>query len=888
VRRRLLGLTDLKALEHGIAKDAFKALSGDDKATCRDLAKRNSAGLKQLGKDLKGLQQGLRFNPQPAALEALRAIEAMPAESAEEVAAKEAAYHAVLSSASHSPLALAADLAVGAFLLPKTPDTLTHVPTTESLHAVLTGAATTHDPDSAHAPACQAARDACRVARVFHWPLAFPQVFAQGGFDCVLANPPWERIKLQEEEFFATRHTAVAEARNKAERARRIQWLSEGLLAQHLYPGDAMHHTPAESDSEKRLFAEFITARRTAEAASVFAHVDGADGGRYRLTGVGDVNTYALFAETILQIHAEQGRAGFLVPTGIATDDTTKGYFSHIAQSGRLVSLLAYENEEFIFRDVHHAFRFCMVTLGASPTAKFAFFARQPEQVHDRRRQFELTSNEFRLLNPNTLTCPIFRSARDAELTKKLYRTAPVLVREGAGADGNPWGISFMRMFDMANDSHLFLDAPGTGRLPLYEAKLIHHFDHRWATYRPDGETREFTPDEKRAPTTTIAPRYWVPQRAVWLRVSTLPEGLRKALEHQYEIGVVLGVTQLLFGWLLADRRRQGVYLSWQEFVAEHPYAQRVAPTSLGLCGDNPPCLQPPDDDYLPAEGSFEVFMSNERTSSAWYAIDPTALDMVLGWTGRHRGRLPQPERALESADDVLALADVWLESSCPKWLMGWRDVCRATDERTVIASALPLVAVNHKTPLWFAAKASTPALDAALLGNFAALVLDYIARQKVGGSSMSYFHIKQLPVLPPDRYTKVDQLFIAPRVLELTYTAHDMAPWAQALGHDGPPFGFDPERRAMLRAELDARYARLYGLTRDELRYILDPADVAGADYPTETFRVLKASELREFGEYRTRRLVLEAWDRQHKTENGPIAELRPSGAADDQEESV
>jgi hypothetical protein len=196
---------------------------------------------------------------------------------------------------------------------------------------------------------------------------------------------------------------------------------------------------------------------------------------------------------------------------------------------------------------------------------------------------------------------------------------------------------------------------------------------------------------------------------------------------------------------------------------------------------------------------------------------------------------------------------------------MGWRDVCRATDERTMIASALPLAAVNHKTPLWFAAQEWTPSLNAALLGNLSALVLDYAARQKVGGTSMSYFHVKQLPVLPPDRYTEADLSFIVPRILELTYTAHDMAPWAQALGHDGPPFAFDPDRRAVLRAELDACYARLYGLTREELQYILDPADVAGADYPTETFRVLKASEQRKFGEYRTRRLVLEALDRQY-----------------------
>jgi hypothetical protein len=101
------------------------------------------------------------------------------------------------------------------------------------------------------------------------------------------------------------------------------------------------------------------------------------------------------------------------------------------------------------------------------------------------------------------------------------------------------------------------------------------------------------------------------------------------------------------------------------------------------------------------------------------------------------------------------------------------------------------------------------------------------------------------------------------PRVLELTYTAEDMRPFAQDLGYDGPPFRWDPERRALLRAELDAYYAYLYGLTRRELEYILDPSAVMGEDYPSETFRVLKEDEVKEFGEYRTQRLVLEAWDR-------------------------
>ncbi|WP_456324681.1 hypothetical protein, partial [Desulfonauticus submarinus] len=76
------------------------------------------------------------------------------------------------------------------------------------------------------------------------------------------------------------------------------------------------------------------------------------------------------------------------------------------------------------------------------------------------------------------------------------------------------------------------------------------------------------------------------------------------------------------------------------------------------------------------------------------------------------------------------------------------------------------------------------------------------------------------------------------------------------------PPFIWNDDRRAKLKAELDAYYAKLYGLNEEELRYILDPQDVFGEDFPGETFRVLKEKEIKQFGEYRTKRLVLQAWE--------------------------
>jgi hypothetical protein len=225
--------------------------------------------------------------------------------------------------------------------------------------------------------------------------------------------------------------------------------------------------------------------------------------------------------------------------------------------------------------------------------------------------------------------------------------------------------------------------------------------------------------------------------------------------------------------------------------------------------------------------------------------------------------------RAAEFKTPLLTLLDDWMEQRSPKWFFGFRNITNATNERTFIGTVIPRFAVGHSMPLMFFD--GSVGKTAALIGSFSSLVMDYVARQKVGGTNMTYGFIKQFPVLPPDQYTPADLAFIVPRVLELTYTAHDLQAWGHDLtaydprptAEKGRPFAWNPERRAQLRAELDAYYARLYRLTRDELRYILDPKEVMGADYPSETFRVLKEGEMRNLGEYRTRRLVLEAWDR-------------------------
>jgi hypothetical protein len=196
------------------------------------------------------------------------------------------------------------------------------------------------------------------------------------------------------------------------------------------------------------------------------------------------------------------------------------------------------------------------------------------------------------------------------------------------------------------------------------------------------------------------------------------------------------------------------------------------------------------------------------------------------------------------------------------KWLVGFRRICRATDERTTILDLFPKYGCGDSIALVLLTINSNNLL-AGLIANFSSLVFDFITRQKLGGTTLNMFYVKQLPVIPPETYTPEDIEFISSRVVELVYTAWDMQPFAKDMGYEGKPFIWDEPRRALLRAELDAYYAKLYGLTRDELRYILDPADLYGQDFPSETFRVLKNNEIKKYGKYRTQRLVLEAWDK-------------------------
>ncbi|WP_171162539.1 Eco57I restriction-modification methylase domain-containing protein [Streptomyces sp. I05A-00742] len=756
----LLGTTP-KLLADGLPDEAFKVLEGDESKLVRNLKARNASERERWQAALwHGANQDALFSEQHA-LEisnaslssSTSAITNARSEVLEDVRNQARAYHELTTSKDYLRALELADAWCAAFVWHKAEKAAPPALTTDSLLAL-------HSADGGASLPAGTVEEVARLReeyRFFHWHLEFPEVFRvpadpaapgvdartgwKGGFSCVLGNPPWERVKLQEQEFFATRDEKVATAANKAARERLI---------------DALADSAEESD--RALHAEFVAARRLSEGVSHLLR----GSGRFPLTGRGDVNTYAVFAEAASLGIAPTGRFGLVLPTGIATDATTAPFFSDLVRSSRLASFLDFENEAFILsRDVHHSVRFSLLTVTGQgervEQASFAFGTRHMEDLDERR--FAMPPEEILLVNPNTGTLPVFRSRRDAEITLGIYRRVPVLKREpdaeGKGAT-NPWGLTFMTMFHMANDSHLFrgkaeLEAegwklkgnvftdPSDGRryLPLYEAKMLHHFDHRLGTY--EGQTQaqanvgtlpRVTPEQHDDPDFAPLPRYWVPE--------------------------------------------------------------------------------------------FDVD-SGKRDKK----LNP------IMWPGV-ASRLRERE---------------WWHG----WLMGWRDIARSTDTRTMIGSALPAYGVGDKFLL-----ALAPQAPAILLAIFDSFVFDYVTRQKASGTALKYFTVRQLPAVTPNELSQMDGLlggcatsWIVNRSLELSYTSRDMAEFAKCNGDEGAPFRWDGERREHLRAELDSALFHAYGLGRDDVDYVM------------ETFPTVKKREQAIYGTYHTKDLILDAYNR-------------------------
>jgi hypothetical protein len=736
----LLGVFSLEALTHGIPDAAYKPLAGDDKAVAKVFAARNKEDIKGQGR--LGLFDGPTTIAVPPALAAdALALRSLPEDSEGDITQREQAFERFRANPVLTRYELAADLYTAAFLIPKVkPGAIGLSSRTEA-----EGSASPTTPQNPEFPGMPlvpvtshvwrvlengqilgqlagAARQAASLARAFHWPLEFPHILLNRdeqlrGFDVVLGNPPWEVMQLSEEEYFTQRAPEVAEL-SGAKRKRAIAELEQ---------------------THPAMFTAYIDDLRVYQSGNEFARASG----RFDLSAQGKVNTYALFAELFSSLGSCEGRAGIIVPTGIATDSTNAAFFGDLVSRKRIVSLHDFQTGLGFFDRIGHArYKFCLLTLGSktagTDTIAFSFFSRTAEEFADRRRHFNLTPKQISAVSPNSKTAPIFRTQHDADISARIYERVPVLLNERRGIE-NLWDMEFRQ--------GLFNKTADGAKLAIHEQ--VPETDRIVRIGKAQGSTSD------------------------WLQVL---EG------HQ--------------GYIFDHRFASFQKNEWGEVLTE----QKQAP------------------DY---EVTSELVMQ---------ASD--FLDRI-----RQKG---------------FRLLGYWI---------ALRRVASSTNERTMICAALPDLPATYG---WLIAKQPEGSRAALLLANLNSLVCDYCMRVKLNQPSIPLDTLYQIPVVSPTFYAPADLSFIVPRVLELTYTSYSMTPFARDLGYSGEPFAWDEDRRAQLRAELDAWYARAYGLSRDDLRYILDPKDVMGPDYPSETFRVLQKNEIAKFGEYRTQRLVLAAWDRQ------------------------
>lgn len=737
----LLGILEPKVLKEGIPNDAFEPQENDDKKLCNELKKNNTKYRKFL--QSHPMRDNALYD-ETLVSESMQ-IDLMPEDTTKDVERKKQLYKAHAEEAENSLANKAANLFLATFFIKK--DDVSRVPTSGLLQAVLNSQSL----NLSQMSIISNTQELARQNDFFNWIYEFPLVFKKGGFDVVLGNPPWDKVKIKAEEFFASKAPEIARAQNGSKRNKMIEALKSG------------------SEIEKQWYLEFHNAQRAVACQNAFYHVKKEDGAQYPLSGVGDVNLYALFLEMTSKIRKEGGSIGMVVPTGFCTDDSTKNLFKYFVDTKTVHSIYDFENgntvvtkqangketktTERIFPAVDSRYKFSLFTSTKTEQADYAFFLHTVKDLDDQRRHFAMSSEDVHLINPNTLTMPVIRSKKDFEVVKKVYENSKVVWNDTI-EDGNTYNIQYGPLFHMTNDSNLFFDSPSPTRLPLYEGKLISIYDHRFNSYEGDVDgkgnpkERETTLEEKQNPDFELKPQYYVEKEDVYKKCNTTNKDAKGAKKK----------------------------------VEDSPFVE-----------------------------------------DEWFT----------------------EQQNLPTNNNVHSLEN---------WCFGYRSITNNTNFRTVISCIFPLSGVgNSMAILW-----QLSIYDALLLNaNMSSIVFDYVARCKVGGTNLSQFYFKQLPVVSPLQYTKEEKDFVIATSKKLLGTTNKMA---NIL--DCSVTIWDTEQRALLTSRLDAFYALKYGLTREDFEFILDPEAVMGKGYPTETFPQVKANDIAQYGEYRTKILDLKAYD--------------------------
>jgi len=528
----LLGTTPA-LLANGIPDEAFNPIEGDDKKVCQEAKKRNKQEI--FGKQRLFQDEDIPWKILDKFKTSIITINKIGDDTIDGLKKKQQEYDKLIRSNDYASAELVANVWCAAFIWKKTKEL--PYPITQDVFRTIE-----RNPSSIPDWMENEIKRLTERYKFFHWHLAFPDVFRisakdenveneqagwNGGFDAILGNPPWERIKLQEKEWFSERRPDIASAPSATIRRRMIANLEQ---------------------EDPDLHSEFLEERRMAEGESQLVR----NTGFFPLCGRGDVNTYAVFAELMRTILNQYGRCGCVVPSGLLTDYTYKDFFASLVEGDTLQSFFGFENELGIFHEIHREFKFGLLTIrgGAALPGKiptdFIYFAHSTTDLLEQDRHFSLTREDFQQINPNTMNCPVFRSQMDAEIVKRIYRKHTILLNE-TYSEGNPMGIRYMRMLDMTNDSKLFLShqdlitkgyipVPKTSifsrdgdlAMPLYEGRMVWLYDHRAASVGESDKATFRTALSIAATDEEHANQYYYPTPRYWVRKKEIDNRLRQ------------------------------------------------------------------------------------------------------------------------------------------------------------------------------------------------------------------------------------------------------------------------------------------------------------------------------------------------------------------------
>lgn len=510
VGNSLLGATpDLIAA--GLPDAAFTPIEGDEKKVCAALKKRNKQEREGGQRDMLHLMVAEPQEEYNLIGKSTHSIENAPDDTLDEIERKADQFRKLVVSPEYQHAQQVADAWCAAFVWQKKADVPFEPLTTDSIRRLIA------DPKALTIAQHHEVERLSRQYQFFHWHLAFPEVFAKGGFDCHLGNPPWEKLKIMEVEFFAGRAPEISKATTQAQRRQLI------VKLQSTEPG---------------LYDDWQEAVDRIDRSNLFIR----SSSKFPYTAVGELNTYALFSELALRSCRPLGRVGIIVKSSLITADTYGAFFEHLAKQ-HLVSAYDFKNWALYFADVGFHERYTLLTVEKNrrmvEEIQIGIEIVKVDELTDPDKTYSITSDELSLFSPLSGTCPLFRNRREKAIARYVYERFSVLVPSEIG--DNPWQLKYVTLFHMSASSNLFQTkqeligkggALKAGRFyvdsdvndPLYEGKYIQLFNYRFASYEGIAEAARLT---RKAATTTptleqlqdpyyeIEPRYWIPHNTL-------------------------------------------------------------------------------------------------------------------------------------------------------------------------------------------------------------------------------------------------------------------------------------------------------------------------------------------------------------------------------------